>query len=218
MAAFFRPASSSWQVPGAAWVLLTVGLGVTTGLLIYVILQQRAERADFMVLTLGSISFAAGAAGFLLLSSVVVAFIAGVLLANLSGTYHGRLRELTSRIERPIYLISLLIVGSLWNVGDWRGWLLMPVFASLRLLGKWAGTRLALRWSELALEGAERRQLALPSLGPLAIAIVINAQLLYPGGSISLIVSGVIGGGILTELFVQLANRRAQLQAARGQA
>jgi hypothetical protein len=114
-------------------------------------------------------------------------------------------------------LASLLIVGSLWQVGNWRGWLLMPVFTALRLTGKWLGTSLALRQNELALDPDERRALALPPLGPLAIAIVINAQLLYPGGSVSLIVSTVIGGGVLTEVFLQLANRhRARALARQG--
>lgn len=210
VAAFFRPqgASVSWQIPGTAWVLLTIGLGVITGLIIYAILYRSSEGVDFLVLTLGSISFSAGAAGYLLLSSVVVAFIAGVLLANFPGTYHARLRAMLHGLERPIYLVSLVIVGALWDVGDWRGWLLMPAFMATRLLGKWLGTFLALRDGALALEPEERRALELPALGSLAIAIVINAQLLYPGGSISLIVSAVIGGGVLTEIFIQLSNRR----------
>jgi Kef-type K+ transport system membrane component KefB len=207
VAAFFRPQSATWQMPGAAWVLLTVGLGATVGLLVYAILQRRPQGADFLVLSLGSISFAAGAASYLLLSSVVVAFIAGVLLANFPGDYHGRLREMLFRLERPINLLSLFIVGALWRVDDWRGWLLMPVFMGLRLAGKWLGTTLALRHAELELGADDRRAIAMPPLGPLAIAIVTNALLLYPGGSISLIVSGVVGGAVLTEVFLQLSNR-----------
>jgi Kef-type K+ transport system membrane component KefB len=210
VAAFFRPHSASWQMPGTAWMLLTIGLGATAGLLIYAILQRRSEGADFLVLTLGSISFAAGAASYLLLSSVVVAFIAGVLLANFPGGYHERLKEMLFRLERPIYLLSLFIVGALWQVSDWRGWVLMPVFMALRLVGKWLGTTLALTHAEIELGADERRAIAMPPLGPLAIAIVTNALLLYPGGSISLIVSAVIGGGVLTETFVQLSNRRGR--------
>jgi hypothetical protein len=112
------------------------------------------------------------------------------------------------RLERPILLLSLVVVGALWQVGDWRGWVLMPVFMLLRLAGKWLGTRLALGEDDLDLAADERRAIATPPLGPLAIAIVTNALLLYPGGSISLIVSAVIGGGVLTEVFVQLASRR----------
>jgi hypothetical protein len=207
VASFFRP-ESNWQMPGAAWLLLTLGLGAASGLLVYAILQPRSGGADFLVLTLGSISFAAGAAGYLLLSSIVVTFIAGVFLANFPGAYHARLGDMLRRLERPIYLLSLVIVGALWHVSDWRGWVLMPVFMAMRLAGKWFATQIALRNHALELDADDRRALALPPLGPLAIPIVINAQLLYPGGSISLIVSAVIGGGVLTEVFLQLASRR----------
>lgn len=209
VAAFFRPqgAGVSWQIPGMAWLLLTVGLGAATGVLIYAILQRRSSGADFLVLTLGSISFAAGAAGYLLLSSVVVAFIAGVLLANFPGSYHERLREILLRVERPMYLLSLVIVGALWQIDDWRGWLLMPIFAGMRLGGKWLAAYLAGRIG-LSLGPDEREALALSPIGALSIAIVINAQLLYPGGSISLIVSAVIGGAILTEVLLQFLSRK----------
>ena len=62
VAAFFRPqgANVTWQIPGTAWVLLTIGLGVITGLIIYAILYRSSEGVDFLVLTLGSISFSAG--------------------------------------------------------------------------------------------------------------------------------------------------------------
>jgi Kef-type K+ transport system membrane component KefB len=213
VAAFFRPqgAAVSWQIPGTAWLLLTVGLGAATGLLIYAILQRRSEGADFLVLTLGSISFAAGAAGYLLLSSVVVAFIAGVLLANFPGDYHERLREILLRVERPVYLLSLVIVGALWQVDDWRGWLLMPIFATMRLGGKWLAAYLAGRIG-LQIGAEEREALALSPIGALAIAIVVNSQLLYPGGSISLIVSAVIGGSILTEVLLQFLSRKRRGQ------
>ncbi|HWO14156.1 MAG TPA: hypothetical protein VNN80_31845, partial [Polyangiaceae bacterium] len=46
VAAFFRPENQSWQMPGTAWVLLTIGLGATAGLLIYAILQRRSAGAD----------------------------------------------------------------------------------------------------------------------------------------------------------------------------
>jgi Kef-type K+ transport system membrane component KefB len=209
IAAYFRPQGPeiSWQLPGTGWLFLTLGLGTTLGLVVYAILLRPASRAEFLVLTLGSISFAAGAAGYLRISSVVVAFVAGVLLANFPGAYHQRMRDMLLRLERPIYLISLLIIGALWDVGDWRGWVLMPVFMALRLGAKWLAASVTLRTGGLELSGEERSALAVAPIGPLAIAIVVNALLLYPGGSISLIVSAVIGGGVLTEVFVQLARR-----------
>lgn len=206
VAAYFRPhAAGWWQLPGTAWLLLVVGLGATVGILTYAVFQSaRDGRPEFVVLTLGAVSFAAGLAGSLKLSPLVVTFIAGVLLANFRGSYHARLGAALRRLERPAFLLALFVIGALWDVADWRGWILVPVFTASRLIGKRLGANLAARGTELPLSLEEREALAVSPMGPLAIAIVVNAQLLYPGGSISLIASAVVGGAILTEVVVQL--------------
>jgi hypothetical protein len=106
-------------------------------------------------------------------------------------------------------MLSLVVIGSLWQVGDWRGWVLVPVFTVSRLIGKRLGLSIALRTSNLRLEPDQKRAMTMAPIGRLAIAIVVNAQLLYPGGSISPIVAAVIVGGVLTEIVVQFASRRA---------
>lgn len=210
ISSFFRPnyLEGDWQIPSVAWLLLTVGLGASLGLVFYAMLQWTPIGPDFLAVTLGAISFAAGAAGYVHLSSVAVAFIAGALLANFPGTFQPRLLDMLKRLERPIYLLALFIIGALWQVDDWRGWALMPVFMLSRLIGKWLAARIAAERLHMPVTAEESRALAISPIGGLGIAIVVNALLLYPGGSASLIVSAVIGGGVLTEAFVQLAKRR----------
>jgi hypothetical protein len=210
ISSFFRPnyLEGDWQIPSVAWLLLTVGLGASLGLVFYAMLQWTPIGPDFLAVTLGAISFAAGAAGYVHLSSVAVAFIAGSLLTNFPGTFQPHLLDMLKRLERPIYLLALFIVGALWQVDDWRGWALMPVFMLSRLMGKWLAAHIAAKRSHMPVTAEESRALAISPIGGLGIAIVVNALLLYPGGSASLIVSAVIGGGVLTEAFVQLAKRR----------
>lgn len=220
VAAYFRPQNgdASWHLPGTAWLLLSVGLGATIAALTFAILQTAKRGPEFLVLSLGSIAFAAGAAGYLHLSSVVVTFIAGALLNNFPGEYHTRLRDTLRRLERPIILLLLVIIGALWQLSDWRGWLLMPVFVCARLAGKWWATHpLLLSNQQSRFTQEERYALGLSPMGTLAIAIVINAKVLYPGASISLIVSAVLGGGVLTEVFVQRVHRKhaAKMRAGR---
>jgi hypothetical protein len=83
----------------------------------------------------------------------------------------------------------------------------MPVFAASRLLGKQIAARVAATRRDLPVTAEESRALSISPIGSLAIAIVVSAQLLYPGGSVSLIVSAVMGGSVLTEIFVQLVGR-----------
>lgn len=221
IAAYFRPlVEVTWQLPGTAWLLLTLGLGATLGLISYLVLNRPQQAPEFVLLTLGLIGFSAGTAGYLRLSPVVIAFIAGAFLMLLPEVARARLGEALRRLERPVYLLSLTVIGALWQIDDWRGWALVPVFTGARLLGKRAGAGFAARFSGLSISDAERRALAVAPIGPLAIAIVVNAQLLYPGGSISPIVASVIVGGMLTEIVVQLLNRRrvhdAELSAGSG--
>jgi len=212
VAAYFRPnVAVTWQLPGTAWLLLTVGLGATLGLVAYFVFRRPLGGPELVALTLGTIGFCAGIAGYLRLSPVVVAFIAGACLAVLPQPNQERIRIALRRLERPIYLLSLIVIGALWQVDDWLGWVLVPVFTFARLLGKWLGTRVGLFHSDLQLVAEERQVLAVSPMGPLAIAIVVNAQLLYPGGSISPIVAAVIGGAVLTEIIVQLVSRRTTL-------
>jgi hypothetical protein len=207
--AYFRSfQDASWQLPGTGWLLLTVGVGTTMSGVTYAVLQRASQGPEFLVLALGAISFTAGMAGNLRLSPLVVGFISGAMLVSFPGDFKERLEAALRRLERPIYRVSLIVIGALWQVTDLRGWVLIPIFVATRFLGKWLGTRLGERYGTFSLSVEDRRALSIAPMGPLAIAIVVNAQLLYPGGSISWIVAAVIGGAICTEIAVQLASRK----------
>lgn len=204
VAAYFRPSvEAQWLLPGTGWVFLTLGLGFVLGSLVYALLQRTTGSTDLAILTLGGIAFAGGAAAYLALSPVVVAFVAGVMVANLPGEMRTLLEPTLRRFERPIYLLFLFVAGAIWSVGDWRSWALALVFATLRLVGKWLGARMS--WRDGTIEN--RRALALAPMGPLAIAIVVSGQLLYSGQTIALVSSAVIGGALLTEVLLQLGRR-----------
>lgn len=208
--AYFRPQGDavSWQLPGTAWIFITLGLGATVGVVAYAILRRKGSEAESLVLILGTVAFAAGLASNLLLSPIVVCFVAGMLLVNFPGTYKERVTLTLGRLERPIYLLFLVIVGAIWQVDDWRGWALMAVFLIARLGGNWVGINLGWRHGELALNARERAVLAMAPMGQLSIAIVVSALLLYPGGSMPMLVTAVIGAAVITEILVQLFGRR----------
>jgi hypothetical protein len=137
---------------------------------------------------------------------VVVCFVAGVLLANFPGPYKQRLLQMLTSLERPIYLVFLMVVGAIWRAADALGWILMVVFVLARLGGKWVGTNVP--WGGVIdLDPRARKSLVFAPMGALAVAIVVNAGMLYPGRSISAIVTAVLGGAIVGELLIQRALR-----------
>ncbi len=209
IAAYFRPQGPGlgWQLPGTAWLFLTVGLGATIGIVAYMILRRQATGAESVVLLLGTIAFAAGSASALFLSPIVVCFVAGVLLANFPGAAKAKLGIALDKLERPIYLLFLVIVGALWEIDDWRGWVLLVVFVAARFLGKWLGSNFIARYSDFDPHAGEHWVATRGPIGQLSIAIVISAQLLFPHGSIPIVVTAVIGGAIVTEILVQIFAR-----------
>jgi hypothetical protein len=84
----------------------------------------------------------------------------------------------------------------------------MVLFIPARLFGKWLAVRLSRKKVPGGLSGDEQRSLVFSPMGALSIAIVVNAQELYFGATISWMVTAVIGGAIVTEVIVQLASRR----------
>ncbi|MEO7144589.1 MAG: hypothetical protein ABI165_13915 [Bryobacteraceae bacterium] len=209
VAAYFRPqgAAVAWQLPGTAWLFITLGMGTTMGAVIAATLGRVKAGPEFSLLLLGSICFTAGMASFLRLSPIVVCFIAGVIVVNLPARSKEHAREALERLERPIYLLFLLIAGSLWDVRQWQGWALMAVFVAARLIGKWIGANASTRRGLAKITRDERRTLVYAPLGALSSAIVINAQDLYFSATVSWMVTAVIGGAIVTEVIVQLFAR-----------
>ena len=209
VAAFFRPQDNTvaWHLPGTAWLFITLGMGTMIGGVVWGTLAKIKAGPEFTVLILGSICFTAGMASYLRISPLVVCFIVGLILVNLPGTSKDQIRNALQHMERPIYLLFLLVAGSLWKMTEWQGWALMLLFVPSRLFGKWLAVKLCRQNISGGLSLDEQRTLIFSPMGALSIAIVVNAQDLYFGSMISWMVTAVIGGAIVTEVIVQIASR-----------
>jgi hypothetical protein len=219
VAAYFRPQDNSiaWHLPGTAWLFITLGMGTMIGGVVWGMLVNVKAGPEFTVLVLGSICFTAGMASFLRISPLVVCFIVGLILVNLPGTSKDQIRAVLEHMERPVYLLFLLVAGSLWEVTKWQGWALMVLFIPARLCGKWLAVKLSRKEIPNGLSIEEQRSLIFSPMGALSIAIVVNAQDLYFGPTVSWMVTAVIGGAIVTEVIVQLASRRNIEEQTAGQ-
>ncbi len=209
LAAYFRPRflESTWEIPGTAWLFVTLGMGMTIGMVIYVVLRRPATPPEFLAIALGSVAFTAGLAAYVHLSPIVVCFVVGVVVANVSGDHCAQLVATLRQLERPIYLVFLVLVGALWDVTDWRGWLLMVVFVVSRFVGLGLSGVIVRRKLGDVLDDVRLSQLSFVPLSVMSIAIVVSAQSLYQGRALPWIVTAVIGGAMATEIIAQLWRR-----------
>jgi Kef-type K+ transport system membrane component KefB len=182
-------------------------MGTAMGGVIWATLGRVKEGPELTLLMLGSVCFTAGLATYLRLSAVVVCFIAGLIVVNLPSGAGPQLRSTLLRLERPVYLLFLVVTGSLWQGTDWEGWALLLLFVVARFLGRWLAVGICRKSRLGGLEAVEGGSLIVAPMGALSIAIVVSAQDLYSGPTIPWMVTAVIGGAIVSEILVQFSGR-----------
>lgn len=209
LAVYFRPdrTVTLWHLPRSGWFLMTLGLGVLLGVVIYLIVRHVKERTEELALLMGGVALASGMAGYLALSVAVVCALAGAVLINVQSDE--RLVKTLREVERPIYFLFLFVVGAAWRPDEWQGWFLGAVFALSRGYGKVLAARLA-SWMDKDLP--EWRPLAVSLLPESSVAIVVLFSATTLGGDTSApvrwAINAVIVGSVLTELVVQTYQRR----------
>jgi len=213
IAILFRPEDTAtrWQLPSAAWLLVTLGLGGILGIVTYVVVRGAKSAAEELALLLGAVALSAGIAGYLALSVPVVCAIAGALLANLPMRDLKGLKKTMLDVERPIYLIFLLVVGAAWRPGEWQGWVLAPAFVLARVAGKRLGAIWSKRVGPAELPSAKLLALALAPQSPSSVVVIVSAATLYQGDAPERVrwsLNAVIIGAVLTEVVVRFLERR----------
>ncbi len=208
--AYFRPSDAlgAWHLPHIAWLFVTLGLGGVLGILTYVLVRGAKTSAEEMSCLLGAIGISAGMSGFLAISPLVTCAIAGALLTNLPHRQLGRLKATIQIVERPLYLIFLLVAGALWDPTGWEGWVLVPIFVFSRVAGKLIGAVVAKAAGPEGLPDAGTLGLALAPQSPIAIATIVSYVTLYrpltrDTPALSWLMTACVGGAVLTELTVQ---------------
>lgn len=213
LCAFYRPtdAYAAWQLPHVAWLFVTLGLGGILGILTYLLLRGAANPSQEIALLIGATALSAGMSGYLGISPLVSCALAGALLTNLPFENMHRVKNLMRQVERPLYLIFLLIAGALWQPFAWQGWILAPVFLFARLAGKMLGAYVGTRVGPADLPDAVTLGLALSPQSPISIATIVGYVTLYQATSdhemLSWLMSACVGSAVFTEVSVQLISR-----------
>ena len=131
---FYRPAEGGTgggpllPLENIAFSLL---LGVVMGVLLLALFRTRLGRVDKVLIVIGLVLFGGGMSYLLGISPLLVHLVAGVILANLSLSSEETF-QLLVRIERPLYLIFLMIAGAYLRIGSPVVILLALAYVGLR--------------------------------------------------------------------------------------
>ena len=183
------------------WFGINLALGVSLGAIFSLFLGRTVDDDRLFVALLGIVVFASGLASYLQLSPIFINFVVGVLLAQRDQTCRALHTKLQS-IEKPAYIVLFIFAGMLWQAPTLVGWLLIPLYVGLRVVGKTAGGWLTYRNSRYPDRYVKGVGLTLVAQGGLAMAMAFNYRQVYQGSELTnTIFNCLIVGIILNELF-----------------
>lgn len=195
------------------WLGVSVVHAAVTAWIFVSLTLTRTSQSELVVYLLGVITLSAGVAYTLGLSTLFVSALSGVIVANLSdvGSIRVRLMQLMVQGERFLYLIVLILAGASWR---WTSpWILAAAGAYVaargvsKVLAGWLTTRgLAARHTVPWSVG-----LGLLSQGGMALAVILDFDLLVGGRASSVLV----GIGVLAVIANELLAPWAALRATR---
>ncbi len=159
-------------------LLFSLLLGILMGVLFLILLRNRLAEAEKIVVVTGLILFGGGMSYVLAVSSLFVCFVAGIIIANFSISKDQTFQFLL-RVERPLYLIFLIIAGAYFEYTGTLVLVLAAAYILLRALALGLGGRLFLSRipGHVALLPTKRLGWGLLSQGGMAVAFAVHFRL-----------------------------------------
>jgi len=199
-----------WTIVGSA------ALGVCLGLLLDVWSRRPLESGEMMILTIGVVLLAVGAARALGLSPLFVTLTLGAVTANASRRSDELLEELR-RADPPLYAAFFVLAGAelrpamLASLGLAGG-----AYVLLRSIGKMGGATFAVRRTGLPAAARQYFGLSLLSSSSLAIGLTIQIRDEFP--DVAPTVTGIVLAAVIVfEIVGPLLCRFALVQAGEAQ-
>lgn len=193
---------------GFGLVALAVLLGLVCGALT-AFLIHRADGAELTAVLLGAVALVAGAAAFLKVSALITGLSCGATLALVGGSKVAQSYKAIARLERPLYLVLLVLIGAHVSVRDPYGWALLPAFVVLRMMGKVAGGRVANRVASGTLQLPRDLGYALIGQGGVSLCVLIEYLSLVGGRSAQIVFDGGVLAAVVNEILGSRSFRRA---------
>ncbi len=191
---------------------VSVVAALVCGLLGYWLMNLAGRgHGEFLVVLLGLVAFAAGAAATMAVSALFVGMVVGIVIVNLPGQTLTRFQRVIVDAEQPIGMALMLTAGVVADpTMGWRAWVMVGALLVARLLVK---TLLGPKLVTAVEPSARRTSVMVGPLrqAPLAVALATAYAIggheaathpLLPGGQLVMI---VIALGLVSDLTPMLS-------------
>jgi hypothetical protein len=182
------------------------------GIMFHFLTKTKTSEQEILVYVLGLVFFVSGAAFYFNLSPLYSSMVMGIVYSNLTRIQE-KLYPLLLSTEKPIYIIFLILIGSLWDFRlDWSITILVAVF----ILGRIIGYTLPLPLCRLFLRYPNPLPpvygLSFLSFGGIGVAVAVSLKLTYPMELTDVFLSAALLAIIISELLGPKALQKAILK------
>lgn len=174
------------------WAFINLFAGVSFGIFSRVLFKSAKENRQLHLFIFGLLFLMGGVSSFFNLSPLFISFLAGLMFTNMT-MKNRKVYDFLAYREHPIYLIFLVIIGSMWKFEFSHILLPFLVYLLLRMLGKILGAFTgAIVFLQKPLRPNSKFALMLIPQGGIVIAIVVDYHRTYSSGIGDLIITIVI--------------------------
>lgn len=212
---FTQPAAEGWLMVayraghGLLWTTAgSAALGVLLGLAMDFWATRAKESGEAMILSIGAVLLAVGAARALGLSPLFATLAMGATVANAS-THGDRLLGVLSRADPPLYAAFFVLAGAELQPSSVLGLGAAGLaYVAARAAGKVGGARYAMRREPVSPTVREHLGYCLVSSSSLAVGLTLQIRAAYPDYAPT--VTGIVlAAVVLFEVVGPLLTRRA---------
>ncbi len=179
MAIYHQPALR-WIHAGWQWILLSIVISVSIGLIFRYLLRIRFWQDESFLIVLGLVIFTSGIGFYLKLSPIFMNMIVGLTIAQFHRESDKVMRVLHIA-EKPTYIFLLVFAGASWNYRFWEEIVLIVAFILIRFAGKYLGGWISASRIDCSFPIPKDVGKALLSFGGISLALAFNFQLFYGG-------------------------------------
>lgn len=194
---------------GVGLVALAILIGLLCGALSAYLIHESREGAEMTAILLGAVGLVSGVAAFLKVSALIAGLSCGLTLAIIGGRRVALAYRSLARTERPVYLMLLFLIGAHLSLDNWYAWVLVPLFVSLRFIGKVLGGRLAANVASTTLPLPSKVGYALIGQGGISLCLLIDYLLIVGTPSAQLIFDVGVSAAVMNEVLGSRAFRRS---------
>ncbi|HVE83880.1 MAG TPA: sodium:proton exchanger [Myxococcales bacterium] len=207
--------SGATPLHGLGLVALTAALGLLNGALLAYLCRRVEDPSELVAIVLGGAALVSGAAAFLSLSALLAGIACGATLSQIGGKSVDRLWKALSRMDRPLYLLLLFLIGVQVRLDDWPAWMLVPIFVALRFLAKVYGGRWGRKVASGSVPLPRDVGYALLAQGGVSLCILAETFTLVGRARAQVVFDAGVLGALLNEVLAATAFPRAFLTPPR---